>query len=178
MPVRRPLLLAVFALCAMLPPQPTAAAVNDFNIAAEIDALTVAVNRLATVMEHQQSKGQDQVQLQKLTQAIAYLNFRTRRIEQLEHDLSATRLQRDDLEQLSKTWIERIGQLDLQLKNAQGQERDDLSRRLDEFKSRNEITRKRLSRTEEELVMLENRVRELQNELTEIETFVERNLRF
>lgn len=172
------LICIAIALCLLWQPQPSQGANEDLNIAAELDALTVAVNRLAAVIEQQQSKGQDQAQLQKLTQAIAYLNFRTRRIEQLENNVVAARVQRDDLEQMLKSWHERTEELEVQLKSAQGQEREDLTRRLEELKSRNGMTRKRIARIEEDLVLFENRARELQSDLSEIEAFVERNLKF
>lgn len=169
------------AFCAMFLTAPSLAqaAATDLNLAAKIDALTIAVNRLANVIDQQQRKELDQVHAQRLSQAIDYLNFRSRRIELLERDVAAARTLRENQEVSLRVWNDRVRELEEQLRNTpQGKARDELTRSYDEIKTRRDLFKDRMARGDDEILQLENRILELQNELVDIESFVQQNLRF
>ncbi len=116
--------------------------------------------------------------LEKLNLAIAYLSFRSRRIEALERDITAMKNSRTNLEEAQKTWNDRISALEERQKQSPGGVSEELSRMIEDAKTQLSVFKERQSRMGDEIVQLENRNYELQREISVIEKFVERNLNF
>ncbi len=144
-------------------------------IALEIRNLSTSVDRLTRLLYDQGlQKEQDDI-LRKLDIAVAYLNFRSRRIEVLERDLQGSRSTRSRLEDVIRQWEQRLERIEQAADSSTPPEQVDLNR--DEAAQQLKMLRQRLSRLDGEIVGYENRVIELQNDLDSVESFVERNLK-
>lgn len=161
-----------------LPFSPAAAAEQKTVPPVGVAALTTAVNRLATALEAEQKSANNKESLEKLNLAIAYLSFRSRRIETLERDIATMRNLRSNIEETQKTWNDRILTLEERQRQSQGGVSDDLSRMIEDAKTQLTIFKERQSRLGDEIIQLENRNYELQREISVIEKFVERHLDF
>lgn len=142
------------------------------------EALTVAVNRLATALEAEQKSATSKETMEKLNLAVAYLSFRSRRIEMVERDITALKNSRTIIEEAQKTWNDRITALEERLKESQGGIGEELNRMIEEAKNQLTALKDRQSRLGDDIVQLENRNYELQREISTIEKFVERHLAF
>jgi chromosome segregation ATPase len=175
-----PQLLTVCALfCLLLLPfSPAAAAEQKAVEPVPVEALTAAVNRLAAALEAEQKSAGNKESLEKLNLAIAYLSFRSRRIETLERDITALKNTRNNIEEAQKTWNERILSLEERQKQNQGGGSEDLNRMIEDAKAQLIVFKERQSRLGDEIIQLENRSYELQREISVIEKFVEGHLDF
>ena len=172
------LTISVLFLLLLLPFSPATAAEPNSPPPASVEALTAAVNRLAAALEAEHKSAGNKESLEKLNLAIAYLSFRSRRIETLERDITAMKNSRTNVEEAQKTWNERIFALEERQKQSQGGVNDDLSRMIEDAKTQLTVFKERQSRLGDEIIQLENRNYELQRELSVIEKFVERHLAF
>lgn len=170
--------ISICAFLSLLLPLTAAAAEQKTAAPASIEQLTVAVNRLAAAFETQQRQASGKESLEKLNLAIAYLSFRSRRIESLERDISSMKSMRNNIEEAQKTWSERILSLEEKQKESAGGTSDELGRMIEEAKTQLIVFKERQSRLGDEIVQMENRNYDLQRELNAIETFVERHLTF
>lgn len=162
----------------LLPFSPAVAAEQKTAPPVPVEALTAAVNRLAAALEAEQKSASNKQSMEKLNLAIAYLSFRSRRIETLERDITAMKNSRTNVEEAQKTWNERILALEERQRQNQGGVNDDLSRMIEDAKTQLAVFKERQSRLGDEIVQLENRNYELQREISVIEKYVERNLAF
>jgi len=172
------LTVCILFLLLLLPFSPAVAAEPKTAPPVPVEALTAAVNRLAAALEAEQKSASNKESLEKLNLAIAYLSFRSRRIETLERDITAMKNSRTNVEEAQKTWNERILALEERQKQSQGGVNDDLSRMIEDAKTQLTVFKERQSRLGDEIIQLENRNYELQRELSVIEKFVERHLAF
>jgi hypothetical protein len=175
-----PQLLTVCALFGLLllPFSPAAAAEQKAVAPLPVEALTAAVNRLAAALEAGQKSAGNKESLEKLNLAIAYLSFRSRRIETLERDITALKNTRNNIEEAQKTWNERILGLEERQKQNQGGGSEDLNRMIEDAKAQLIVFMERQSRLGDEIIQLEKRNYELQREFSVIEKFVEGHLDF
>lgn len=156
----------------------TAAAEQKTTPPAPVEALTAAVNRLAAALEAEQKNAGNKESMEKLNLAIAYLSFRSRRIEALERDITAMKNSRTNLEEAQKTWNERILALEERQKQNPGGVSEELNRMIEDARTQLTVFKERQSRVGDEIVQLENRNYELQREISVIEKFVESRLAF
>ncbi|PKN13694.1 MAG: hypothetical protein CVU69_00525 [Deltaproteobacteria bacterium HGW-Deltaproteobacteria-4] len=171
--------LTVAALFLLLLSSSPAAASEQTPLApASVDALTTAINRLATALEAEQKSTNNKESLERLNLAIAYLSFRSRRIEVVERDINALKNTRNNIEDAQKTWSERILALEERQKQSMGGVNGDLSKMIEDSKTQMAAFKERQARLGEEIIQLENRNYELQREINSIEKFVERHLDF
>ena len=175
-----PQLLTVCALfCLLLLPFPPVVAAELKAVpSVSVEDLTAAVNRLAAAMEAEQKSVSNKESLEKLNLAIAYLSFRSRRIETLERDITSMKNTRSNIEEAQKTWSERILALEERQKQNVGGASDDLKKMIEDSRTQLAVFKERQSRLGEEIIQLENRNYELQREISVIEKFVERHLAF
>jgi hypothetical protein len=138
----------------------------------EIRALTSAVERLADQMKAQNS---DDLELRKLEIAIAYLNFRSRRIEMFERDLQGARTKRKLMDDILDKLQREEDSLPSGFAPGQKEVREKALKSLD---LRRKAVFDRIERIDEEIIMLENRVGEMQSQLDDIEDFVRKHLNF
>ena len=171
--------LTVVVLFLLLLPSSPAAATEQKPLApASLEALTAAIHRLATAMEAEQRSAGNKESLEKLNLAIAYLSFRSRRIEVVERDITALKNTRNNFEDAQRTWTERILALEERQKENMGGPNGDLSKMIEDSKTQMAAFKERQARLGEEIIQLENRNYELQREISSIEKFVERHLDF
>ena len=175
-----PQLLTVCSLfCLLLLPFSPAVAAEQKSVTPEpVEALTTAVNRLAAALEAEQKSAGNKESLEKLNLAIAYLSFRSRRIEALERDITLMKNSRTNVEEAQKTWNDRILALEERQKQSPGGMNEELNRMIEDAKTQLNVFKERQSRMGDEIVQLENRNYELQREINVIEKFVERHLDF
>jgi chromosome segregation ATPase len=175
-----PQLLTVCALfCLLLLPfSPVVAAEQKPVPPVLVEDLTAAVNRLAAAVEPEQKSVSNNESLEKLNLAIAYLSFRSRRIETLERDITSMKNTRSNIEEAQKTWNERILALEERQKQNVGGASDDLKKMIEDSRTQLAVFKERQSRLGEEIIQLENRNYELQREISVIEKFVESHLAF
>lgn len=162
----------------LLPFSPAVAAEPKSVPPVPVEALTVAVNRLAAALEAGQKSASNKESLEKLNLAIAYLSFRSRRIEVVERDITALKNTRNNFEDAQKTWTERILALEERQKENMGGPNGDLTKMIEDSKTQLAAFKERQARLGEEIIQLENRNYELQREISNIEKFVERHLDF
>jgi len=168
--------VALFFL--FLSSSPAAAAEQKPLAPTSVEALTAAINRLATALEAEQKSASNKESLEKLNLAISYLSFRSRRIEVVERDITAMKNTRNNIEDAQKTWNERILALEERQKQNIGGANGDLSKMIEDSKAQMAAFKERQARLGEEIIQLENRNYELQREISSIEKFVERHLEF
>lgn len=175
--MRLSLLVVTILICSLLPR--TAAAAEESAsaeiIALEIRNLSTSVDRLTRLLYDQGQQKQQDAMLRKLDIAVAYLNFRSRRIEALERDLQNSRSMKTRLEDF-------IQQVDNRLEQIEENSRNDSTTDESTDQVRNEtleqrkMLKQRLSRADENILDFENRLIELRNQLDDVEGFVERHL--
>ncbi|OEU70898.1 MAG: hypothetical protein BA864_08750 [Desulfuromonadales bacterium C00003093] len=165
--------LLLLTCCVFLPLQ---SAADDRGtaeiIALEIRNLSTSVDRLTQFLYEQGGKKDRDSVLRKLDIAVAYLNFRSRRIEMMERDLQRTESSKTRLEDIIRQLEERLEQLEDEDSNTgpQGKlSKEDAQQQL-------KLLRQRLARTENEIIEGNNRILELRHQLDDVENFVERHL--
>ncbi|SHJ21797.1 hypothetical protein SAMN02745165_01842 [Malonomonas rubra DSM 5091] len=142
-------------------------------IALEIRNLSTSVDRLTQLLYEQgQQKEQNEI-LRKLDIAVAYLNFRSRRIEMLERDRQNNQTSKNRLEDILQQLESRLEQLEDE--NIGEQDEDNLAAQNDTREQIN-MFKQRLARIDESLFDFDNQIVELRNQLDDVESFVERNL--
>ena len=167
--------VAVLAVSQLFVPAAFAEGINngDADVARELRALSVSLDRLTAILESQAgSEEQDQL-FQKLNLAVAYLNFRSRRIEMLERDVQQARAAKGQIESSLNVWLQQQQEL------ADGESAivsEEERQRQDEIEMRIDLIKQRISRLDDEIVSLENKIYELQGQIDSVEAFVQKNL--
>jgi len=171
------ILFSVLALCLCLSSNAIAAQndLGDAMIAKELRALSAAINSLNQQMETQAAGASKDITLRKLDIAIAYLNFRSRRIEMFERDLQSARTSRNRLDDLQEQFQNEEENLSQAFDSNQ---KDAMQRAREELKFRKRALKDRISRLDEEIILLENRTMDMQSQIDSVESFVQKNLMF
>ncbi len=149
------------------------AAGGSAAVAAELEALTASIERLTAILEAQSGSEKEDLLYQKLNLAIAYLNFRSRRIEMLEQDVQQARAAKGQIESTLTVWLqqrEELADADSAIAS------EEVRQRRDEIQMRIDLVRERVARLDDEIVSLENRIYELQGQIDSVEEFVQKNL--
>lgn len=144
-------------------------------VALEIRNLSTSVDRLTELLYSQTQQNNRQTILRKLDIAIAYLNFRSRRIEQLERDKQRSNTAKTRFEDIIRQWEQRIEQLEEQDISNQGTQKNSRLSKL-EAQEQLKMLKQRLARADSELLEYDNKITELQSQLDSVEDFVERHL--
>lgn len=167
-------ILALIFICLMSVPvtaqQPGA---GSEDVANELRALTASVDRLNAILEAQAGSVEQDMLFRKLNLAIAYLDFRSRRIEALEQDVQESRNAKAQIESTLNIWIERQKEM---AGNEPGLSGEEARLRNEEFEVRIELIRERIERLDDEIVSLESKIYELQSQIDSVEEFVQKNL--
>lgn len=143
------------------------------EVATELSVLATSIDRLTSVLETQSGADDDDLLYQKLNLAIAYLNFRSRRIEALEQDVQANRSAKAQIESTLNVWLERQQEMTA---NDSGLASEEVRQRHDDVQMRIDLVKERLERLDNEIVSLESKIYELQGQIDSVEEFVQRNL--
>jgi len=166
---------ALFGCCLATP----AVAVQEKSAEAlrsnDLGALTAAIDNLTAQLAKQSGDSEQVINLRKLDIAIAYLNFRSRRIELFERDLQTMRTSRNRLEDM----VEQLRQEEESLNQAFGSGQPDVTKKArEDLRFRRKVVLDRIERFDSEIVMLENRVSEMQHQIDNVESFVQKNMKF
>ncbi len=156
----------------------TVFAVSGQNSAGDVDRLAAAIERLADLYEDGRKQVEEDALARKLDTAIAYLNFRSRRIERLEQDLQELRTLRDRMD----TFVVKMEET-RQLEESRSRSGviisdDEAEKRRKEHELTMKMMQERIDRTDREIVTVENTIQDLQEEISSVESFVQRNLEF
>jgi hypothetical protein len=148
---------------------------DEAQVARELRGLTESINNLARLLERDAGNENRNTSLRKLDIAIAYLNFRSRRIELFERDLQSSRATRNRLEDALEQFQRESESLSQVFDTTQ---RDAMQRAQEELSLRRQAIKDRISRMDEEIILLENRIMDMQSQIDSVESFVEKNLAF
>lgn len=148
---------------------------GDELIAGEIRNLATSVDRLTQLLSDQAQQQRQDTTLRKLDIAVDYLNFRSRRIEMLEHDLSSSRTLKRNLEDVIRQWEKRVEELEEEANTGVPTFNGD-NPPLAEAQDRLKMFKQRLTRTDAQIIDEENRLSELRNQLDSVEDYVEKHL--
>jgi hypothetical protein len=164
-------------ICICFSNQAVAVEVNHGQviIADEIKALSTAVDRLTQQIAQQSGSAKEDTTLRKLDIAISYLNFRSRRIEMFERELQTTRAQRNRIEDVLEQFQREENNLSQSFASNQ---QDELQRAREELRFRQEAIKDRGDRLDEQIILLENRMMDMQSQIDSVENFVQKNLEF
>lgn len=141
-----------------------------------VERLAIAVENLTRLFASQATTKDQNQELRKLDIAISYLNFRSRRIELMDRDLSMTKNERARMEDIAQQWRERQKILRKEMEGKSAEEEKKLEQALQELEVRGKTFLQRLTRLEEDIIIQENRIAELQSELDAVESYVQQHL--
>ena len=144
-------------------------------VAEELKTLSNAVDNLSRQIAKQSGNSEEETTLRKLDIAIAYLNFRSRRIEMFERDLQSSRASRNRIEDVLEQFQREENSLSQSFDSNQ---QDAMQRAREELRFRQQAIKDRGSRLDEEIILLENRIMDMRSQIDSVESFVQKNLQF
>ncbi len=148
---------------------------TEAHITGKLTALSESIDTLAKQIEKQTNSSKQDISLRKLDIAIAYLNFRSRRIEMFERDLQSSRTKRNRLEDLLEQFQREEDGLSPSFDaNQQGS----IQKAREELGFRRQSIKDRIERMDEEIILLENRMMDMQSQIDSVESYVQKNLEF
>jgi len=172
------LLLLLILLMMLLALPPVVLAAGEQTSEVNVDRLAAAIERLADLYEDGRKQAEAEALARKLDTAIAYLNFRSRRIERLEQDLQELRTMRDRMDTFVVKMEETRQLEEAQTRSSVSLSDDEAEKRRQEHELSMKMMKERINRTEQEIVTVENTIQDLQEEISSVESFVQRNLEF
>ena len=146
---------------------------GDSPVAAELKALAASVDRLSRILESSVGSNEQDLLFQKLNLAVAYLNFRSRRIESLEQDMQSAKNAKNQIESTLNVWLQQQEEMAADDSALLSEE---IRQRNEEFQLRINMVKGRVARLDNEIVVLENKIYELQGQIDSVEEFVQKNL--
>ena len=144
-------------------------------VADELKTLSNAVDNLSRQIAKQSGNSEEETTLRKLDIAIAYLNFRSRRIEMFERDLQSSRASRNRIEDVLEQFQREENSLSQSFDSNQ---QDAMQKAREELRFRQQAIKDRGSRLDEEIILLENRIMDMRSQIDSVESFVQKNLQF
>ena len=173
----RRMLMGTIIICLCLTSQATATEkeMSTAMIADELKTLSNAVDNLSRQIARQEGATEEETTLRKLDIAIAYLNFRSRRIEMFERDLQSARTSRNRIEDVLEQFQREENSLSQSFESNQ---QEAMQRAREELRFRQQAIKDRGSRLDEEIILLENRVMDMRSQIDSVESFVQKNLEF
>jgi chromosome segregation ATPase len=172
--------IKTFLLCALLIAGVSSNAVAvqdgfaDKTIAEELRTLSESIDNLARQLNVKAGSDDQETRLRKLDIAISYLNFRSRRIEMFERDLQSSRAGRNRLEDL----LDQFSREEESLAQTFDGNPENIERAKEEMALRRQAIKTRISRMDEEIILLENRIMDMQSQIDSVESYVQKNLEF
>lgn len=146
------------------------------QLADELRRLSESVDRLSERLDVQSKERQEDIAYRKLEMAIAYLNFRTRRIESLEREIESTKSLRTRMEDSLPMLSERISELEGDMQDYPQGAPQELKDSHKGLLMQYNLTKERIARLGDQVILRENLLYELQNEIRDVEDFVQKNL--
>jgi len=165
------LLLTLFSFPAAAQESPAAG-----ELAVELRGLSKSVDRLAALLDAQSRERQEDVSYRKLELAIAYLNFRSRRIESLERDIDSSKAQRSRLEDNLPVFAERIREIEADMQEYPQGAPQELKEALKGIQMQYDLFKERIARIDDQLILKDNLLYELQTQIRDVEAYVQKHL--
>jgi len=165
----------IFGLCFTTQVMATEQDMSAALVAEELKTLSNAVDNLSRQIAKQSGNAEEETTLRKLDIAIAYLNFRSRRIEMFERDLQSSRASRNRIEDVLEQFQREENSLSQSFDSNQ---QDTMQKAREELRFRQQAIKDRGSRLDEEIILLENRIMDMRSQLDSVESFVQKNLQF
>lgn len=144
-------------------------AADDSRLAAELQSLNQSLQSLQQLMK-------EQLAANRLNTAIAYLNFRSRKIEVLERDLEGVKKDRDRLQGFLDDMEQRSARLEEEKRNSPSLSTQDFNLAKEELEQRKGLIKRRAEQLGSESLAIEIKIGELRSQIDSIERFVESNL--
>lgn len=144
-------------------------AIDDPRLATELQNLNQSLQNLQKLMK-------EQLTANRLNTAIAYLNFRSRKIEVLERDLESVNKDRDRLQGFLDDMEQRSARLEEEKRNSPSLSSRDFNLAKQELEQRKGLIKKRAEQLGSESLAIEIKIGELRSQIDSIEHFVESNL--
>lgn len=148
---------------------------SEVLVADELQTLSKSIDKLVKQMEKQENNSKQDASLRKLDIAIAYLNFRSRRIEMFERELQSTRTKRNRLDDLLEQFQREEESLSQPFDSNQ---QESIRKAREELSLRQQAIADRMGRMDAEIILLENRIMDMQSQIDSVESFVQKNLEF
>jgi len=155
-----------------------ARATGDEKLAASIDRLTAAVEQLTNAQQQDTQTAQSNDLMRRLSLAVAYLDYRSRRIEALEMERSEIRTSQERFEDFIRQLERRETTLDENLRSNPQASREEAEQSRKELKDQKKMMTERIARGDSKLIQLDNEITELKSQLVPIERFIQDNLQF
>jgi len=171
-------LLLIFFTLTLLGPLPALSEPtgNETRLATEVARLTSVLENLSQQLDNEKQQRENDVRFRKLELAIAYLNFRSRRIESLERNIDNQRSIRSRIEENLPIVAERIRDIELRMQEYPQGAPEELTEARDDLLTQQTLFRERIARIDDDLVMKENLMYELRNQISDVEAYVQRHL--
>lgn len=172
-----PILISLFVLLPLCAPAQEITPAEQSNIVREVGRMTQSLDKLIRLLKEQHSNNARADELQKLEIAVSYLNFRSRRIEAKEQDLKGKKEYRDRLEEMIAKLKEQAQKRERSSENAQGSQPTLSSYSKQIADSRLKQYQQRIETLESETIILDIEIMDLVKGLSELESYVEKNLK-
>lgn len=172
----RPIIFVTLLALLSIPVTSLAEPSDEEASAGSMERLAVAVETLVKHLEAHATEKNEDMELRKLDIAISYLNFRSRRIELMERDLTMIRNDRSRYEDTIRMWQERLDLLLTEMEEKTADEREELERSQAELEMRVKGFEQRLTKLDEEIIIQENKITDLQNDLDAVESYIQQHL--
>ncbi len=149
---------------------------EDVSLIDAIRRLDASVQTLERLMLDQSMALEQQLAVNRLNTAIAYLNFRSRKIEMLERDLEHSRGNLERFEDFLMQLSQREEQLEDEARTESGETLQAIEQAKEEVAGRKKLITMRKERLDSEILDLEIKIADLQNQIDSVEAFVQENL--
>lgn len=146
------------------------------QLAKELRSLTTAIDKLTAQFDDDKQQRDEEVRFRKLDLAIAYLNFRSRRIESLEREISSQQSIRSRLDENLPIIAQRIRDYEIRMQEYPQGPPAELKEAHEDLLTQHQVIRERIARIDDNLVMKENLMYELQNQIRDVEDYVQKHL--
>jgi len=153
-------------------------AATDEKLRQSIDRLTTAIEQLAKSQQTGTQSTQHDDLMRRLSLAVAYLDYRSRRIEALEMERSEIHTSLERFEDFIRSIERREEAIDENLRNNPQASRAETEQSRKELEDQKKMMTERIARGDSKLIQLDNEITALKSQLVPIERFIQENLQF
>jgi len=171
-------LIAGLMLATVSIARPGFALAGDKELETSIDRLSAAVEQLARLQQKSAQTTEHDTMMRRLSLAVAYLDYRSRRIEALEMERSEIRTSSERLDDILRQIERREEDLDENLRSNPQTSREEAVQARKDLQNQKKTMIERIARNDSKLIQLDNEITELKSQLVPIERFIQQNLQF
>ncbi len=156
--------------CAFLLALAGPASAQETQLVTELHKLNQSLQGLQQLMKEQLAANQ-------LNTAIAYLNFRSRKIEVLERDREGMRKDRERMQGFLDDLTQRKVRLEEEKRNTPNLSPQEFNLAKEELEQREIIVKKRMEQLESDALTVDIKIGELRSQIDNVERYVESHFR-